>query len=108
MIGKMIERVAILTGLPEAPPPDKIRVVSLAMLYRYTRVYRAKAAYLKHGRQIIHAKGYEAWVPHELTHMLQVDHGQDPKTAENEKQAQWVQNVYWKLWPKESDEEPTS
>ena len=106
MIDKMIERVAILTGLPEAPPPDKVRVVSLATLYRYTGVFRAKAAYLKHGRQIIHAKGYEEWVPHELTHMLQVDAGHDPKTEENEKQAQWVQRVYWKLWPDDLEKTP--
>ena len=75
MIPKMIERIAILTDLQEGKPPGKIRVVSLATLYRYTGVFRAKAAYLKAGRQIIHAKGYEVWVPHELTHMLQVDDG---------------------------------
>ena len=99
MMKKMIERIAILTGLPEGPPPKKVRVVSLERLLRVTGARGAKAAYLKRWRHVIHAQDYDFWVPHEVTHMLQEDAGMDTLSEECEQQAQWVLSIYWRLWP---------
>lgn len=101
-MGVMIERIAILTGLPKTAEPQAIREVPMAEVVRRTMKRYARAAYLRGSRQIIHAPGYRFLIPHEATHMLQTDAGQDPATDENEKQAWWIQSVYWRLWPVEA------
>lgn len=98
-MGKMIERIAILTGLPETAEPSAVREAPLSEIIKHTGKDYARAAYLRRWRHIIYAPGYEWWVPHEVTHMLQVDAGEDPGTDENEKQAQWVQSIFWRLFP---------
>ena len=100
-MGKMIERIAILTGLPETAEPSAVREVSIAEVIRRTKKRYARATYLPGSRQILYAPVYRFLIPHEVTHMLQADAGQNPMADESENQAQWIQSIYCRLWPKE-------
>ena len=100
-MGRMIERIAILTGLPETEPPSAIREAPLSEIIRVTRKSYARAVYVCATRAILYAPGHRWLIPHEVTHMLQCDSGVIPVTVVSEKQAWWIQNIYGRLWPTE-------
>ena len=103
MIDKMMERVAILTGLPNAKPPRKVEVFTFdAMPDQYKKYW---AYYDPNTQGIVLRDDYQHLLPHELTHHLQARSGTNPISDEAEKQAKWVQSIYWQLWPEDYDEE---
>ncbi len=93
-IEQVIARVAGMTGLPETVKPRAVKEVSLEVIFNHTKDRNARAAFFCNTRTILYALGFRKLLPHETTHLLQCDAGQDPLTAANEKQARWVQRIY--------------
>lgn len=108
MIEKMMERIAILTGLPM---PDSIPVVREVPWEELWNIRRgAWAVYLRPTAdepdgQVLHVHGYAHLIPHEFTHHVQTEAGKPAASQECEKEAYWVQAIYFRLFPDDFQKE---
>ena len=100
---RMMERVCILTDLPVPATTPEVHEVPWDELWdRRPGVW---ALYLKATNdgpaKVVHAPGYAHLIVHEFCHHAQQEAGKAAASPECEKQAYWVQSVYFRLWPED-------
>lgn len=102
-----MKRVCILTDLPLPSVLPSTRIISWREMWKMRPGVWALyiAASGDQEAEIIYLTGYSHLVVHELTHHAQHLAGRPAASDECEKEAYWVQSVYFRLFPEDWKEE---
>jgi len=95
----VMERLRSISGLPWAPPLNRVKEVPLRIIFQLTGKSYARAAYLPGPNYIYYAPGHRNLIPHELVHLLQKAAGLIPSTRNSERHAARLARIYWDRWP---------